>query len=167
MSGQYPTIKLTESEIIIAGSVCVQRYAQNLTNGKKEMYGAEDRFGFQYMMDGALGEMAAAKWLGRYWNGSVGNLLAADVGDFQIRTTRRSSAELILHDADKDADIFLLLYLFRDMVAIAGWCYGIEGKQPEYWRDDIKRPAYFVPHHSMKGFGQEWETALARKNKAA
>lgn len=144
----YNAYTMTESEIIIAGSVAVQRYAQNLCRGKKEMYGAPDYMGFQYMMDGAIGEMAAAAYFNRYWNGSIGNLTAKDVDGVQVRTTRRRACELILHDQDNDQDVFVLLQIDRTLVKFVGWCFGWEGKHEDFWRDDVARPAFFVPEEA-------------------
>lgn len=166
MDKRFKHVILTESEIILAGSVCVQRYAQNLSRGKKEMYGAEDSRGFQYMMDGALGEIAVAKWLGLYWNGQVGNLLAADVGSIQVRATRRAPPDLILHPRDKDEDVFVLVGLTGNQAIIFGWCLGVEGKDRRYWEDRYNndRPAYFVPLSAdpLKPFDETWERFISR-----
>jgi hypothetical protein len=144
---ERPVVVFSESEMILAGSVAVQRYAQNLARGKREMFGAEDRFGFQYMMDGAMGELAVAKHLNIHWNGSVGDLMAKDVGRLQVRTTRMPEPALILHDKDPDEDVFVLVRLHANRAQIAGWVYGFEGKQKRYWSAGKGgvRPAYFVP----------------------
>ena len=166
MDERLKPVVLTESEIIIVGSVCVQRYAQNLTNGKREMYGAEDYRGFQYMVDGAFGEMAVAKWLGLYWNGAIGNLTAADVGNIQVRATRSNPPELILHPRDKDEDVFVLVGLERNQALIFGWCLGFEGKDECYWEDrhGKGRPAYFIPLDAdpIREFDETWDRMVSR-----
>lgn len=151
------TVTLTESEMTLAGNVAVQRYAQNLSRGKREMFGAEDRYGFQYMIDGTFGECAVAKWRGKFWNGSVGNLLAKDVGELQVRTTRMDPPVLILHDKDQDDDVFVLVSLSRNTATIHGWVYGREGKQESYWSAGKggNRPAFFVPVQAMRRVREE------------
>lgn len=147
-----PVVTLTESEMILAGSVAIQRYAQNLARSKPEMYGAEDRYGFQYMIDGAFGECAIAKFKNLYWNGSVGNLLAKDVGTVQVRATRMEPPALILHDKDPDDDIFVLVKLLANTARICGWLYGKEGKRDAFWSvgKGGNRPAFFVPVENLR-----------------
>lgn len=155
-----PVVTFTESEMLIAGNVAVQRYAQNLARGKPEMYGAPDRYGFQYMIDGCFGELAVAKHKNWFWNGSVGNLLAKDVGNVQVRATRMEQPALILHDKDLDGDIFILVKLMANTATLCGWLYGREGKQEQYWSTGKGgvRPAYFIPEGDLRRVKHERTT---------
>lgn len=143
-------VTLTESEIMLAGTVMVQRHAQNVTKEREEKYGAEDNL-IEPNMTGALGEIALAKHLNIYWSGALGKMRAKDVGVYQVRASLRRNPSLVLHDEDKDEDVFICASVDRNRVTLLGWLRARDGKQKRFWRTDVRGPAYFVTeYHDFK-----------------
>lgn len=143
-------IQLTSSEIMQGALVGVMRQVQNLKVGRKDAYGAEQEQGWQYHLEGALGEMAVAKALGIYWNGNLSDLDASDMfaGRIEVRTTSHPRGRLIMHDKDKDDHVYILAIGVNGSYRIQGCITGRDGKKPEYWVKG-KRPAYFVPWEAL------------------
>ena len=56
-------IKLSEAEIMYAAGVGVARQVENLEIGRIPAYGAGNMNNWQIHLEGALGEMALAKYL--------------------------------------------------------------------------------------------------------
>jgi hypothetical protein len=136
-----------------AAQVGVMRQVQNLKRGRADAYGASTSMGWQYHIEGAMGEMAVAKAFNLYWNGNLGNLSAGDVGDIQVRTSSRTNGDLIMHPRDRDKDRFILVTGGNGDYNLRGWVLGSEGKLQEYWRDPAGgRPAYFVPQGKLRNF---------------
>jgi len=155
MSEAIP-VNLTFSEMRIAVEVAAQRQCQNLRNGRHHRYGLSGEEGWTPHIEGACGEMAVAKYLGIYWSGSLGDLKAKDVGEFQVRTASNHDYRLILHEADKDDGVFLLVTGVAPELMLRGWIVARDGKKPENWSDPKGgRPAFFVPQialHPMTEF---------------
>lgn len=140
-------VELTHSEILLAYTMAGQIQAQNLTVERKPRYGADDN-NFHSVVIGCLGELAVAKALNRFWSGNLGNLKAKDVGGIQVRASDRHNS-LILHHPDADDDRFIFVRLFKNRATLAGWTFGRDGKKECYWRDDIPRPAFFIPSEKL------------------
>ena len=121
--------------------------------GKAGRYGVDQvRNGWQIHCDGACGEAAVAKAFGLYWDGSIGDFGATDVGEYQVRTNPNEWGDLILHERDNDADPYILVLSHGSPdFNLRGWIYGSEGKLSEYWRDGSPgRPAFFVPQDKLR-----------------
>lgn len=143
------TIKLSWYEMEIAALAGVQRHVQNLARKRNHAYGAGDHNAWQLNIEGCLGEMALAKFLGKYWSGK-GVFRGGDVGDYQVRTRSKDYYELIIHPNDPDGAVFWLVCGINGTYTIKGWIIGRDGKKKEYWKDPAgNRPAYFVPQHVL------------------
>jgi hypothetical protein len=140
-------VKLTFDEFFHAALVGVTRQIDNLRNRRVNRYGATDDEAWRLHIEGAAGEMAVAKYIGKFWSGNLGNLRAADVGDhLQVRTRAGGYTSLILHPSDPDDDIFVLVMGRAPSFCLQGWLRGGQGKHQSYWRDPAGgRPAFFVP----------------------
>lgn len=103
-------------------------------------------------IEGACGEMAVAKALGIYWNGSMGRIDADDVGPYQVRTTFDGGRCLLTHPDDKDDKPYILVTGPAPDFVVRGWLFGRDTKLPEYWRDPSgkNRWAYFVPQSKLR-----------------
>lgn len=149
-------IKLNKFEFAIAVQVGTYRQMSNLNRGRKDAYGAIEENGWSLHIEGACGEAAAAKALGYYWSGNMSDLAAADINSnklrLEVRTRSREYYELIIHDNEDDNAAFILLTGKAPNFTLVGWCYGYEGKKPEYYKDPTGyRPlAYFVPHEKLR-----------------
>ena len=144
-------IVLTWAEVMIGGTVGIMRQVKNLKDGREDRYGAPKDKGWTLHIDGACGEQALAKHLKMYWSGNLGNFRAADVGSLQVRTTQYHNGHLLLHDDDKDDDIFVLMTGLVPALRIRGWCFAKEGKMDDFKKDPLGgREAYFVPQEILR-----------------
>jgi hypothetical protein len=150
-SPQLVFVELTPVEMEIAAFVAAKRQVENLTKCRIDAYGAPKDSGWSLHIEGAAGEMAVAKWSGRYWNGNLGDLGADDVGRLQVRTRSRHDYELIIHPSDRDDRAFVLVTGLAPNFVLRGWIWGREAKREEWWRDPAgDRPAYFVPQSALR-----------------
>lgn len=145
-------VVLDAHEVLHGGLVGLTREIDNLKAGRKDRFGAEIQDGWRLHIEGALGELAVAKYLDRFWSGRLGNLKAADVGPLQVRTrVRRDDASLILHKTDQDHHLFVLAVSYTPVFTLIGWLRAADGKRPEYWRELVPgRAAYFVPQSALQ-----------------
>jgi len=142
-------VTLTWSEVMQAAMVGVMRRVTDLRDKRRGAYNiAEDAPVWDIDIEGACGEMAAAKVLNVFWSGAHGQLRVADVGGrFQVRTRSKLTYELPLHPEDADDAVFVLVLGRAPHYNVKGWMYARDGKLPEYWDDPSgqNRPAFFVP----------------------
>ena len=144
-------VELTWAEVFQAAMVGVMRRLQNLQRNTNAAYGIADAVAWQHDIDGALGELATAKALGRFWSGSIGHWRADDVYTLQVRTTGNLRNRLILHDADEDEKIFILCCGCVPKYSLRGWIRAYDGKDQRFWNDPTGgRPAYFVPQSALR-----------------
>lgn len=148
-------IQLTHSEIMQAAIVGVMRGVSAMKNNRLPRYGATDDNAWQISIQGAIGEFALAKALDRFWHNACGTPEAGDVGDLEVRTISKPNHRLIVHPQDADDAPFFLIHVDGCQCEIKGWLYGSEAKQDQFWTDPgTGRPAFFVPQHQLKTFGE-------------
>ena len=106
---------------------------------------------------GAVGEVAAAKWLGLRRPESVNTFKAPDLTiGLQVRTRPNDGSKikgdhLIVRDSDPVEDIYILVYYGVTRCQIVGWCFGREARRPE-WRygyGDMPE-AWFIPPDMLR-----------------
>jgi hypothetical protein len=114
---------------------------------RQPKYGQDHGARFAQSEDGTLASKAFAVMLGVPYNPSNG--LDWRVDDYWIRSTSREKGCLLLHEKDDPNQKYVLLIGFRHEWGIAGWCWGVEGKQRAHWRDDVRCPAFFVPQRVL------------------
>lgn len=145
-------VKLTLPEVMVAAIVGVMRRLQDLRAERHDRYGLESKHNaWQIDIEGACAEMSVAKWLGVYWAGALGNLRANDAGPLQVRSSSRANARLIVHPADADDRVFVLVIGSAPWYRLTGWILARDAKAEKFWTDPgTKRPAYFVPQASLR-----------------
>jgi hypothetical protein len=156
-------LKLSDADLVHVGQVATARIIDNLPRPSRDnlprppRYGAPEGEGsFELHWIGCVGEKATAIYTGLYWDGSIGNLGAVDVGSrvqgVQVRTRLKAYYELMLHEDDADTLPFVLVLIHKlPVVILRGWVLGREGKQDRFWMEYVKdRPAFFVPHKTMR-----------------
>lgn len=150
------SIKLTAPEMILAGQIGVLRMVHVITKGRNHTYGSKDSDNWQRHIEGAMGECAVAKYLGLFWNGTIGEINRSDVGKIEVRTAFDHNRRLILHKEDKDDSLFVFVTGGNGVYLIRGWIKCSDGKQDRYWSDPTKenRPAYFVPTTILKSMNE-------------
>jgi hypothetical protein len=141
-------ITLSPLEYTHAAQAGFLRQAANICKGRADAYGFSGD-GYNEHITGAIGEFVVSLALGLPWRGP-GSLRAPDVGQLQVRATQRPNGSLILHDGDNDADPFVLVTGSFPTFTVRGYIWGRQGKRPQFWNDQIKRPAYFVPQSALR-----------------
>lgn len=144
-------IELTPAEIMLAAQAGVMRQVENLKRREgQNTHGYDERNPWQIHIEGCCGEMAVAKYLGRYWKGK-GKRGEADVDDMDVRTRPFHEAELILHKSDPSSRVVWHVTGVNGIYIIHGWILGHAGQQEEFWSDKYNngRPAYFVPFEEL------------------
>jgi hypothetical protein len=140
-------IQLSASEMMLAAQAGVMRTVENLVKGASGAHGSavDD---WTMSIEGALAEWAASKALGIHWPGK-GKMRGADAGNLQIRSTKNPKGGLMLHQTDKDPDIFILMIGQSSNWQPAGWIRAFDGKKKYWWRTDLRSPAFLVPQSEL------------------
>lgn len=144
-------IELSWSELMIAALVGVMRCVKSKYKGYENKHGLQGP-GWNQDIQGACGELAVAKYLNVFWDGTMDSFTAgADVQGLQVRSTDRDG-RLIIRPTDPDDAVFILARGGPLEWEIAGWILGRDGKQEEFCGDPTgNRPAaYFVPIHALR-----------------
>lgn len=144
---------LTPEEMKLSAEIGRARNDASIGAGYKDTYGLSASTALQKHIEGARGECAAAKALGIKWQADVhsegGGLNKSDVGKYEVRSTPRLGGSLILHDEDKDDRIYILVTGKDNVYFVRGWIQCKDGKNKNYWRTDVRYPAYFVPQSAL------------------
>jgi hypothetical protein len=148
-------IRLTATEMMVAGYVGCGRNVQSLTRGWISKTGPHDLW--TKNVEGVGGEIAVAKWLKIYWLPIIGDPDADDVGPYQVRTnSSRRFDDTCLRPKDREDRIFISVLSFMPDFEIIGWITGREGKQDCWYRDGT--PGYpkcwYVPRHALRPMDQ-------------
>ena len=143
-------VKLSWHELAMATEIGRLRNLANIKYQRKDSTN-QTRYDWHNHLEGACGELAVAKALGRYWDGSVDTFKKPDVCGFQVRTAL-SHKNLIIRPIDSGEDNFVLVTGNSPVYEIHGWIKGSEGKQDQFWRTDVRSPAWFVPIKYLNPF---------------
>lgn len=151
-------IVLTWHEVALASHVGWMRNISSMRDKRTKGAGLTTA-GWTEHCEGACGELALAKKLGLYWNGSIDTFSANDLPGLQVRTRSRPEYELIIRPQDSDDAIWVLLTGQSPEFWVRGWIRGREAKQKEWLRSYGNRPeAYFVPTdrlHPVEELGRQ------------
>ena len=109
---------------------------------------------WQAHIEGACGEVAVAKVMGRYWGGGIDTFKSGgDIAStgWEVRTRSSHDYDLIVRDDDDDARIFILVTGNAPDYLVRGWMRAADAKR-EIWRKDYggHGAAYFVPHSALR-----------------
>lgn len=148
------------SELELAAAVGLRRQLSSMRDQREDRYGFSGP-GWSIHIEGACGELAVAKAMGRYWNGGVDTFKgpdvpgqAADTGSIQVRTRSNRDYDLIVRPNDADQDVFILVTGRAPEFEVHGWIRGREAKQEMWLRTYGDRPpAYFVPQAALQRLG--------------
>lgn len=103
--------------------------------------------------ESAVAELLVSVALGMPWtsNGVVPDADGTDVGgSVSVRWTPRTSGSLIVHEDERD-DIGAALVVGRSPnQQFMGTILVKDAKRPEWWRTDVRYPAYFVPQTALE-----------------
>ena len=142
-------VTLTWFEAAMASEVGRMRHLSAIKANRPDRHGFEGA-GWNVHIEGACGELALAKVLGVYWDGSVDTFDAPDVGRLQVRTRSEHDYELIVRPTDSDTSRWVLVTGRCPRYVVRGWISGQEAKRPQWLRTHGGRPpAHFVPHAAL------------------
>lgn len=144
-------VKLEWHEYAMAAEVGKLRQLSSIRQGLKHKYGMPGA-GWTEHIEGACGELAVAKVLGIYWDGSVNTFknLADLRGNVEVRTRSRNDWDLIVRPDDNDFSVYVLVTGMCPDYNVVGWIPGIDAKRQEWLQTHGGRsPAYFVPQHAL------------------
>lgn len=149
-------VRLSWYELWIAASVGAKRQIEAIQRGLSDQHGFTGENGWNLHLEGAAGEMAAAKAMNRFYSGSINTFKdGGDVGSIQGRTRSKSEYELIVRANDRDEDIFVLVTWRSPTFTVHGWIRGQDAKQTRWLRTHGNRPAaYFVPTAELRAIGE-------------
>jgi hypothetical protein len=156
-------IELSSTEVGAGVRIGGLRQYQALYKGKHEAHGYNGDHGWQIQIEGALGEIATAKFLNIYWDSSVNTWKTEDLRGIQVRTRSKDYYDLIVRKDDPDEDIYVLVTGRYGKYIIRGWIEGSKAKNPQWIQPygDRER-AYFVPQKLLNPM----ETIPLKKIKA-
>ena len=140
-------VTLTMSEVLMAATIGVMRQISALKRKLPDRHGCTKDVGWQVHIEGACGELAAAKAMGKFWDGGINTFKASDIGEsIQVRTRSRHDFDLIVRSDDSDTDWFVLVTGVCPEYEVRGGIRGADAKMPEYLNTfGGREPAYFVP----------------------
>ena len=143
-------VVLDHSELELAAAVGLRRQLASLRDQREDRHGFSGP-GWTIHIEGACGELAVAKAMGRYWNGGVDTFKAPDLsGSIQIRTRSNADYDLIVRPNDADEDLFILVTGRAPEFTVHGWIKGRDAKQEQWSRTYGDRPpAFFVPQSAL------------------
>lgn len=143
-------VRLTRYEVQLGAQIGVARRIEAIALDLKDRNGfSGDSWGAN--IEGALGEMAVAKGLGRYFDATVNTFKSGgDIGPYQVRTRPHEAFELIVREDDREGDVFILVTGSAPFYDIKGWILGRDARRDDWWKGFGNKPkAWFVPLENL------------------
>jgi hypothetical protein len=147
-------IQLTPPEQLLAATVGSRRRVHSIQRGHSHRHGADPKLQWDININGALGELAAAKALNVYWPASVNAPKnEPDLPPYwQVRTAERPGSRLIVREDDADDQRFVLVVGVCPDYTVVGWILGGDAKRDE-WIEDLGgrgHPCWAVPQSALE-----------------
>lgn len=147
-------VSLEQYEVEAAALIGARRRIENIfNNGEPDGHGAPTDDNWQRQIEGACGEIAFAKAVGRYWPASINTFKTGDdVVGCQVRTRSKHWYDLLIRKDDPPNKRYVLVTGTTPHFQVWGWLWGYEAQQEEYLREiNNDRPAqYFVPKSALR-----------------
>lgn len=148
-------VTLNSYELAQAGTTGLLRNIAALKKGYKNKIEGSN---WQTHVEGACGEVAVAKLLGKYWGGSVNTFKAGgdlDSTGWEVRTRSSHSYDLIIRDDDADDRVYILVTGKAPQYQVHGWIKAADGKQQQWRRNHGGYgAAFFVPKSALRQLGE-------------
>jgi hypothetical protein len=143
-------VTLARHEIELAAGVGLRRQIEALLAGRPDRHGFEGS-GWDVHVEGACGELAVARFLGRYWDGSNGTYRSRpDVGRVEVRTRSSHSYDLIVREDDSPDTAYVLVTGSCPRYWVRGWIRARDARRDEWLQTHGGRPpAWFVPASAL------------------
>jgi hypothetical protein len=145
------TTTLTKYELDMAAVVGVRRNVSAVARGRQHQHGMSADDGWRAHIEGACGELALAKYLGKYWDGSVDTFRSMpDLGDIEVRTRSKPYYDLIIREDDDPSKVYVLVTGSAPDYEVRGWIRGEQARRDEWLQSYGGRPpAWFVPQDAL------------------
>jgi len=148
-------VSLTDYELAMAANAACLRNIAAVKRGYKSKI--EDQQ-WQSHIEGACGEVAVAKAMGKYWGGSVNSFKSSgdiDSTGWEVRTRSSHNFDLIVRKDDPDDRVFILVTGRSPNYCVWGWIKSEDAKQQKWIKDyGGHGEAYFVPHSALRPMGE-------------
>jgi hypothetical protein len=144
-------INLTNTEVWMGVVVGMMRHIESIGSGRRMRGDTERDWGLD--IEGSLGELALAKYLGKYHGGSLNTFTnEMDVADqWEVRTTKLENGRLIVGPKDSKDKPYVLVTGYCPNYRIRGWAWGREIMQEEYLHSyPNRKPLYYLPQNKLK-----------------
>jgi hypothetical protein len=140
-------VTLAQHELDMAAGVGLRRQLAALRDRRQDRHGLDPEDGWRVHIEGACGELAVAKFLGRYWDGSVDTFRSIpDLGRAEIRTRSKHNYELLIRKDDDDSKVYIHVTGRAPDFWVRGWLRGLDAQREEWWHNHGNREwAWFVP----------------------
>lgn len=144
-------VTLTDDQVARAESAGACRHHIAVSRGGQRKGGQPAEDNLDDHMDGATAECAVAQALGIPWrpprdeDRHDGDL----PGRIEVRSTRYVTGHLIIKQGDPPDRPYVLVTGRRPNLVVQGWMMGRDAMQSDYWRDDIRAPAWLVPQDAL------------------
>lgn len=153
-------ITLSPQEIEVASFVGMKRATSSLIRKSKHTSNiSRTDPAYDYHINGAMAEMAAAKFLGAFWVcswdtwQSDGDLIGRKGTKIEVRWTKTETGHLLLKKDDPKNRVFILVTGTAPDFEIRGWIQGSEGMTENNWRKVTERPpSFFVSQSDLNPF---------------
>lgn len=135
------------------------RSVRNREAGRREYFTWVEGEDHEHMNGcAAVAELIVAFALGREWVSQGDEPDDPNEGDVEghvsVRWTERPTGSLVLRRSDPDHLSAVLVTGPLYEMAVVGWLPVAEGKRPEFWREDVPYPAWFVPQAALRPIEQ-------------
>lgn len=141
-------IVLSASEIMLAANVGMRRNAAAIIEQRRARF-AERYPGelWAFHIEAACAELAVARTLNAFWNGSINTFHAPDLpGKIEVRWSKLPSAKV---RPDDNGVVVVSVTGQCPRYVIAGWCNSDDVKRDE-WKSKTEPLCYFVPHNALR-----------------
>lgn len=145
------SVHLAHHEVRMAAMVGLNRQLAGMRDNRQHKYGMNPEDGWRAHIEGACGELAVAKFLGRYWDGSVDTFKSVpDLADAEIRTRSRHDYDLLIRKDDDPTRVYIHVTGRAPKFHVRGWIRGADAQREEWWHNHGNREwAWFVPADAL------------------
>jgi hypothetical protein len=152
MSAAPVKVVLTNREMSMAAECGIMRNLAAIIDNRPDANGfADETGGWNAHIEGACGEVAAAKLLGRFWSPTVNTFHAPDIaGSIQVRTRSRHDYDLLVRPSDDPVHAYVHVTGRAPTFLVWGFIIGEQARRAEWLKRHGGRPAaWFVPKAAL------------------
>jgi hypothetical protein len=146
-------VTLTKREMSMGADCGIMRNIASMADGLHPANGFDEERddAWNIHIEGACGEIAAAKVMGRFWSPTVNIFKAPDIGKtIQVRTRSRHSYELYVRPGDNPDHCFVLVTGRAPDFRVRGYLMAFDARNDAWLKNHGGRPpAWFVPHCAL------------------